>query len=316
MSFHMSNILKAMKRYATGMIDRIELRHLRYFIAVAEELHFGRAARKLGIAQPPLSLQIQRLEAELGTSLFDRTSRRVQLTPAGRTLLEEGRRALAGVRDAVDAAQRASRGETGSLTVAFAASVMFLSLPRVIRQFRESFPGVRLELRELGTGPQMIALRNGDLDLGFLREPPPDDELETETIMTERLLIAVSKRHPLAGRRRVQLTDVANDDFVLFPRDLAPGLYGHVLRVCAEAGVHPRIVQTSREMYTTVSLVEAGMGVTIIPESVRQMGRRGVQYFPISSEAATTRIDAAWRTDNINPIRESFLGIARTAARR
>ena len=312
----MSNILKAMKRYATGMIDRIELRHLRYFIAVAEELHFGRAARKLGIAQPPLSLQIQRLEAELGTSLFDRTSRRVQLTPAGRTLLEEGRRALAGVRDAVDAAQRASRGETGSLTVAFAASVMFLKLPRVIRQFRESFPGVRLELRELGTGPQMIALRNGDLDLGFLREPPPDDELETETIMTERLLIAVSKRHPLAGRRRVQLTDVANDDFVLFPRDLAPGLYGHVLRVCAEAGVHPRIVQTSREMYTTVSLVEAGMGVTIIPESVRQMGRRGVQYFPISSEAATTRIDAAWRTDNINPIRESFLGIARTAARR
>jgi len=316
MAFHMSNILNTMKRYATGMIDRIELRHLRYFIAVAEELHFGRAARKLGIAQPPLSLQIQRLEAELGTSLFDRTSRRVQLTPAGRTLLEEGRRALAGVRDAVDAAQRASRGETGSLTVAFAASVMFLSLPRVIRQFRESFPGVRLELRELGTGPQMIALRNGDLDLGFLREPPLDDELETETIMTERLLIAVSKRHPLARRRQVQLTDVANEDFVLFPRDLAPGLYGHVLRVCAEAGVHPRIVQTSREMYTTVSLVEAGMGVTIIPESVRQMGRRGVQYFPIASEAATTRIDAAWRTDNINPIRESFLGIARTAARR
>jgi DNA-binding transcriptional LysR family regulator len=316
MAFHMSNILKAMKRYAAGMIERIELRHLRYFIAVAEELHFGRAARKLGIAQPPLSLQIQRLEAELGTSLFDRTSRRVQLTPAGRTLLEEGRRALAGVRDAVDAAQRASRGETGSLTVAFAASVMFLSLPRIIRQFRESFPGVRLELRELGTGPQMIALRNGELDLGFLREPPLDDELETETIMTERLLIAVSKRHPLARRRQVQLTDVANDDFVLFPRDLAPGLYGHVLRVCAEAGVHPRIVQTSREMYTTVSLVEAGMGVTIIPESVRQMGRRGVQYFPISSEAATTRIDAAWRTDNINPIRESFLGIARTAARR
>ena len=316
MVFHMSNILNAMKRYAAGMIERIELRHLRYFIAVAEELHFGRAARRLGIAQPPLSLQIQRLEAELGTSLFDRTSRRVQLTPAGRTLLEEGRRALAGIRDAVDAAQRAARGETGSLTVAFAASVMFLSLPRVIRQFRESFPGVRLELRELGTGPQMIALRNGELDLGFLREPPPDDELETETIMTERLLIAVSKRHPLAGRRRVQLTDVANDDFVLFPRDLAPGLYGHVLRVCAEAGVHPRIVQTSREMYTTVSLVEAGMGVTIIPESVRQMGRRGVQYFPISSDAATTRIDAAWRTDNVNPIRESFLGMARTAARR
>jgi DNA-binding transcriptional LysR family regulator len=316
MAFHMSNILNAMKRYAAGMIDRIELRHLRYFIAVAEELHFGRAARKLGIAQPPLSLQIQRLEAELGTSLFDRTSRRVQLTPAGRALLEEGRRALAGVRDAVDAAQRASRGETGSLTVAFASSVMFLSLPRVIRQFRESFPGVRLELRELPTGPQLIALRNGDLDLGFVRESSPEDELQTETMMTERLLLAISKRHPLAGRKRLQLTDVAGDDFVLFPRDLAPGLYGHVLRICAEAGVQPHIVQTSRELYTTVSLVEAGMGVTIIPESVRQMGWRGVQYFPIGSEAATTKIDAAWRTDNFNPILQSFLGIARMAARR
>ena len=293
----------------------IEIRHLRYFIAVAEELHFGRAARRLGIAQPPLSLQIQKLEAELGVALFERTSRRVQLTAAGETLLDEGRRALEGVRSATDAAVRAARGETGSLTIAFAASVMFLTLPRMIRNFREEFPGVRLELRELPTGQQIAALRTGELDIGFLREPPSDDVFVTETVIREQLVLALSKRHPLATRKWLRLIDVANEDFVLFPRDLAPGLHAHVLAMCAEAGIHPRIVQTSRELYTTISLVEAGIGVTIIPESVRKMGWRGVRYFPIASPFSTTRIDAAWRPDNRSPIVPAFLAIARSELR-
>jgi DNA-binding transcriptional LysR family regulator len=297
------------------MTDRLELRHLRYFVAVAEELHFGRAARRLGITQPPLSLQIQRLETELGVRLFERTNRRVELTPAGKALLAEGRHVLADFDNAANAARRAARGETGSLTVAFAASVMFLSLPRIIRRFRAQFPSVRLELRELPTGSQIVALRNGELDIGFLREPPPDAELTTETVMREELLLALSKRHALASRKRLRLVDVANEDFVLFPRDLAPGLHAHVLAVCAEAGVHPRIVQTSRELYTTVSLVEAGLGVTIIPASVRQMGWRGVRYYPIRSPSAVTRIDAAWRSDNASPILPAFVEIARSEAR-
>jgi len=297
------------------MTERLELRHLRYFVAVAEELHFGRAARRLGITQPPLSLQIQRLETELGVRLFERTNRRVELTPAGKALLAEGRHVLADFDNATKAAQRAARGETGSLTVAFAASVMFLSLPRIIRRFRAQFPSVRLELRELPTGSQIVALRNGELDIGFLREPPPDAELTTETVMREELLLALSKRHALASRKRLRLIDVANEDFVLFPRDLAPGLHAHVLAVCAEAGVHPRIVQTSRELYTTVSLVEAGLGVTIIPASVRQMGWRGVRYYPIRSPSAVTRIDAAWRSDNASPILPAFVEIARSEAR-
>jgi DNA-binding transcriptional LysR family regulator len=297
------------------MTDSIELRHLRYFIAVAEELHFGRAAKRIGIAQPPLSLQIQRLEAMLGVTLFDRSTRQVHLTPAGQTLLDEGRVALASVGAATKAAQRAARGEVGSLSVAFAASVMFLSLPRIIQRFRREFPGVRLELRELPTGPQLTGLRMRDLDIGFLREPPPEEGIETETVMEEQLLLALSKRHPLAKAKRLRLSHVANEDFVLFPRDLAPGLYAHVLAVCAEAGVHPRIVQTSRELYTTVSLVEAGLGVTIIPASVRQMGWRGVRYYPITSPAAITRIAAAWRADNPSPIIPAFLEIARAVAK-
>jgi DNA-binding transcriptional LysR family regulator len=294
------------------MIERIELRHLRYFVAVAEELHFGRAARRLGIAQPPLSQQIQRLETELGVLLFDRANRRVELTAAGRTLLDEGRRVIESFHAATDAARRAARGETGSLTVAFAASVMFLSLPKIIRRFRDQFPNVRLELRELPTGSQIVALRTGDLDVGFLREPPHDDAFVTETVMRERLVLALSKRHELASRKRLRLIDVANEDFVLFPRDLAPGLHAHVLAMCAEVGVHPRIVQTSRELYTTISLVEAGLGVTIIPEGVRKMGWRGVRYYPVVSPYAITRIDAAWRPDNRSPIIPAFLEIARS----
>ena len=296
------------------MTERIELRHLKYFVAVAEELHFGQAARRLGIAQPPLSVQIQRLEAELGVPLFERTSRRVELTAAGHRLLEEGKRILDDFSGAMEAARRAARGETGSITVAFAASVMFLSLPRIIRRFREEFPSVRLELRELPTGMQIDALRAGDLDIGFLREPPTDEAFATETVMRERLVLALSKRHELASRKRLRLIDVANEDFVLFPRDLAPGLHAHVLAMCAEAGVHPRVVQTSRELYTTVSLVEAGLGVTIIPESVQKMGWRGVRYFPVSSAFATTRIDAAWRPDSRNAIIPAFLEITRSLA--
>jgi DNA-binding transcriptional LysR family regulator len=296
------------------MHERIELRHLRYFVAVAEELHFGRAAQRLGIAQPPLSLQIQRLEAELGVSLFDRTSRRVALTAAGHALLDEGRRVIQNFSSATDAARRAARGETGSISVAFAASVMSLSLPKIIRRFRDDLPRVRLELREIPTSAQITALRRGELDIGFLREPPNDDAFVTETVMRERLVLALSKRHELASRKRLRLIDVANEDFVLFPRDLTPGLHAHILAMCAEAGVHPRIVQTSRELYTTISLVEAGLGVTIIPESVRRMGWRGVRYYPIASPLALTRIDAAWRPENTNPIVPAFLDIARAMA--
>ena len=288
----------------------LELRPLRYFVAVAEELHFGRAAQRLGIAQPPLSLAIQRLERDLGVALLARSNRRVALTDAGHQLLGDARRILAEVVRAAEDTRRAARGETGSLSVAFAASVMFLSLPRIIRRFREQFPRVHLELRELPTGLQLAALRTGELDVGFLREPPVDDLLTTETVMREPLVMAVSRRHALATTRHLELAQLAHEDFVLFPRDLAPGLYAQVMDCCARAGFAPRVVQESRELYTTVSLVEAGLGVTIIPDSVRKIGWRGIRYVPI--RGATTRIDAAWRTDGASPVVTAFLECVRT----
>ncbi len=293
------------------MAADLELRHLRYFIAVAEELHFGRAATRLGIAQPPLSQQIQKLEEILGARLFERTSRRVNLTDAGRVFLLEARRVLALAEDAVQAAHRAGRGESGVLRVAFAATVMFLALPRIIRVFRERYPEVHLDLREMPTGTQLSALRAGDIDLGLVREPSPDPEFEIETVMEEPLVIAINRAHRLADRRSLPVALLAEEPFVGFPRELAPGLHAQVMGLCRRAGFSPRVVQESRELYTSVSLVEAGVGVSILPASVEKLGWPNVRYRTIPPPAGLTRIAAAWRVDRPRPVIGAFLSVVR-----
>lgn len=291
------------------MADQLELRHLRYFAAVAEELHFGRAAARLGIAQPPLSQQIQRLERLLQVRLLERTSRRVQLTPAGEVFLAEARRVLEAAEGAVEAAQRVGRGESGTLRVAFAATVMFLALPRIIRTFRERFPRVHLDLREMPTGPQLAGIKTGDIDIGFVREPRPDPELEIMTVMTEPLRIAVNRAHPLAAKATLAVRDLMHEPFVLFPAELAPGLHAQVIGLCRAAGFTPNVVEESRELYTSVSLVEAGLGVSILPASVEKLGWKGVRYRAIPSARAETRIAAAWRKDRARPVVEAFMGV-------
>lgn len=291
------------------MTQPLELRHLRYFVAVAEELHFGRAAQRLGMAQPPLSQQIQRLEQIIGAQLFERTSRRVQLTDAGNALLPDARRLLAGAEAALLAARRAGRGEQGELRVAFAATVMFLALPEIIRAFRDRFPGVHLDLREMPTGPQLTGIKAGEIDIGFVREPEPDAELEIVTVMREPLRIAVPKGHPLASRATISVRHLADEPFVLFPAELAPGLHAQVMALCRAAGFTPRVVEESRELYTSVSLVEAGIGVSILPASVEKLGWRGVRYRAIPSASAETRIAAAWRKDRGRPVVEAFMRV-------
>ncbi|MFN8650436.1 MAG: LysR family transcriptional regulator [Gemmatimonadales bacterium] len=292
-------------------IDQIELRHLRYFSILAEELHFGRAAARLGIAQPPLSQQIRRLETVLGTRLLDRTSRRVQLTEAGEVFLQGVQRILTGVAVTAEATRRTGRGEAGELRVAFAATVMFLALPQIIREFRARFPRVHLDLREMPTGPQLEGLRQGTIEIGFVREPRPDPALEMVTVMREPLRIAVNRSHPLAARPTLAVKDLSDEPFVLFPAELAPGLHAQVLSLCKSAGFVPRIVEESRELYTSVSLVEAGVGVSILPASVEKLGWRGVRYRPIPSAGAETRIAAAWRKDRPKPVIEAFMGVVK-----
>lgn len=296
------------------MEPSVELRQLRYFVAVAEELHFGRAAARLRMAQPPLSQQIARLERKLGTRLFERTSRRVELTEAGRVLLVDARRILAATREAVLATQRAGRGEAGAISVGFTTSAMLLGLPRIIREFRERFPGIHLDLREMSTAQQLAALRGGELDLGLVRQPPADELLRTEPAMSEPLVVAVAADHRLAAEETVAPADLAEEEFVLFPAEVAPGLHAQVLAICLEAGFAPRVVQESREIYTTVNLVGAGLGVTITPASIQKMGWRGVVFRPLPFPTVT-RIELAWHADNHRPVVQSFLRVVRAVTR-
>lgn len=323
----------------------MEVRHLRYFQVVARELHFGRAAAQLGMAQPPLSQQIRRLEELLGVMLLHRTSRRVTLTDAGAVLLEACDRVLQAMDGALDATRRAAEGETGRIAVAFASSVMFQTLPSLLRAFGNRYPEVVLELRELPTGLQLAALQAGELDVGFVREPPVTPGVELETVMREPLVVAMARAHPLVAALADRLADrladgmadglapdggpgddpgdgidpgelgrLADEPFVLFPRELAPGLHAQVMALCAGAGFEPRVIQESRELYTTVSLVEAGVGVTLVPASIRKMGWTGVRYLPV--RGVDTRIDMAWSTHpggsrTPRPVVAAFLSLVR-----
>jgi len=287
----------------------VELRHLRYFCAVADELHFGRAAARLGLSQPPLSLQIRQLEEMVGARLFDRHSRSVALTDAGRALHESARRLLRDVEAALAAARQAGSGEVGELRVAFAPTLMLSTFADMLRRYRSRHPGVRLDLRELPSAEQTAALLRGDIDVGFAREAGPDQRLHVEPIAREPLMIALNRDHPRARQARVPVSALANDPWVLFPRAIAPLLYDHVLRLCQDAGFVPRVVQESRETYTTVGLVGAGVGVTIIPAGVSRMGWRRVAYKTIPK--ASTELSMIWTAGPTRPIVETFLAAAR-----
>jgi DNA-binding transcriptional LysR family regulator len=239
----------------------MELRHLRYFLAVAEDLHFGRAAARLHIAQPPLSRQIRNLEAELGITLFHRTRRRVQLTQAGQLFLEAARRVLADVEEAVRVAQRAGRGEIGRLLIGFVGTATCDVLLRALRVFRERFPEVILCLQELTTVQQVEALHEKRLDVGFLRPPIEDESLSLMVLTREPFVVAVSAAHPLSRQPQVPLRRLAGEAFVLFPRQAAPGFYDQVIRLCQRAGFSPNIAQEASQVHALLGLVAAGLGV-------------------------------------------------------
>lgn len=289
----------------------MELRHLRYFVAVAEELHFGRAAEKLHIAQPPLSQQIRRLEEELGVRLFERTRRRVQLTHAGHAFLEQARQTLAQAAQAVRVARKADQGEVGQLAVGFVDSAVYHALPPVLREFRERFPQVELVLRELGAADQFQLLRDGRLHAGFVRSGIDDPALTQKMLFDEPLMAALPRTHPLARREGVCLRDLAADPFVIFPRALGAGFYDQIVSLCRKAGFSPRVVQEANEMQTIVSLVAAGIGVAVVPASIRNLRMEGVVYLHIRKPSARTAMTLAWRRDDSSPVLKAFLQVVR-----
>lgn len=293
----------------------MELRALRYFTALAEELHFGRAARRLSITQPPLSQAIGKLERELGVRLFERTRRRVALTLAGATFLEEARATLARAAQAVELAQRAQRGEVGRLAVGYLAATAFTLLPLVLRDFSRGFPGVKLDLRELTIPQQHAALLRGDIDVAILRPPVSEAELASETILAEPFVLALPARHPLRALRRVPAKRLAGEPFVMFPRQ--PGLVNHdlVMDFCLRAGFTPRVAQEAYQTHTVVGLVSAGIGIALVPASTQKIGLAGVTYRKLRETTPLSRTALAWRRADLSPAVAAFLEVARRVAK-
>lgn len=288
----------------------MDLKRLRCFVAVAEELHFGRAAARLHLTQPALSQQIRRLEDELGVQLLQRTQRRVALTESGRLFLEKTRLVLTHADTAVRSVQRANRGEIGELSIGFVGSATLGILPEVLKVFRRRFPQIQLSVHELTTSQQIASLGTRQIRVGFLRPPVSDPDVATETISREPWVVAMPHDHALRARSVIALNELAHEPFIGTPRMLGPGFYDQVTGLCLRAGFTPRIVQEAVQMQTVVSLVNAGFGVACVPQSVAKLSHRDVLYKKIRG-SPTVEMAIAWRRDDESPVLESFVSLVR-----
>ncbi|QTF08373.1 LysR family transcriptional regulator [Brenneria izadpanahii] len=271
----------------------IELRHLRYFIAVAEELHFGRAAEKLLISQPPLSQQIQILEEQVGAKLLERNNRNVRLTPAGEMFLKEAWSIIAQVNQAAERAARIQRGEIGELTIGFTSSAPFIKkVSRSLLRFRQSFPQVHIQMIELNTKQQIEPLLNGKLDIGVMRNNPLPDALEHQLLLHEALVAVVHEEHPLATQAKgpISISQLANEPFVFFSRAVGTALYDETLTLLKKYGITPYITQEVGEAMTIVGLVSSGLGVSILPASFMRIKVDGVKYLQLAESDAITEV--------------------------
>ena len=293
----------------------IDLRQLRYFVSVAEELHFGRAATRLHMTQPPLSQTILALEEALGAPLFLRSRRSVALTPAGQALLPEARRMLAQAAELPELVRRAASGEAGRLSLAFVSSADYSVLPPFLRSYRAQFPQVQISLHEATSDVQVDDLLHNRVDAGLLIPPLPDKaraELNYLKVLDEPLILAApAGLDALLAGGPVWLKDLPALPLIIFPRPIAPRLHDAILACFRDAGITPAIGQQAIQMQTIVSLVSAGMGLALVPQSVSNLMRRGVEYRPLHDVAPRVETGLAWRCDNRAPALQGFLDLLR-----
>ena len=293
----------------------LDLRQLRYFVSVAEELHFGRAAVRLHMTQPPLSQAILALEQALGAPLLLRSRRSVALTPAGQALLPEARRMLAQAAELPELVRRAASGEAGRLSLAFVSSADYSVLPPFLRSYRAQFPQVQISLHEATSDVQVDDLLHNRVDAGLLIPPLPDKaraELNYLKVLDEPLILAApAGLDALLAGGPVWLKDLPALPLIIFPRPIAPRLHDAILACFRDAGITPAIGQQAIQMQTIVSLVSAGMGLALVPQSVSNLMRRGVEYRPLHDVAPRVETGLAWRCDNRAPALQGFLDLLR-----
>lgn len=294
----------------------MDLRQLRQFVAIAEERSYGRAAQRLHVSQPPLSVAVQRLEAEIGVRLLDRNRHGVRLTPAGEAFLQEARRTLAHAQQSVDIAQRAASGKLGTLRLSFVPSAGLTVVPHLLRLFRQDHPDVKLILSGETTSQQMVALAQGATDVGLVVPPLHEAAgLRVQPLRQEDLVLAVPCAHALAGQARVQLKDLADEDFVGFPVKEGPGFESVVMAACQDCGFIPRFVQTASQMQAIVALVAGGLGIALVPQAMRAVAMDNVRYLAVRKGRAPVRyaLGLAYSPANQNPALAAFLALAERA---
>jgi DNA-binding transcriptional LysR family regulator len=293
-----------------------DLRQLRYFVAVAERLHFGRAAQALHISQPPLSRAIRALEDDLGVPLFHRTRRRVELTPQGMRLLEEARRLTGQLERTVHELRAMAGGDHARLRIGFVSLADYGVLPELLKTYKSAQPGVRLALREMLSPDQAAALAAGELDFGLLLPPVAGTAgLDHLVVQRERFVLALPARHRLAaGTGTLALREMAGEPFVTIPRQIAPRLYDIVAQLAAQAGISLNIAQEAIQMQTVVSLVSSGLGAAIVPASVANLGRRGVVYRQLADRHPRLDVWLAWRKGMPDTPGREFISLARSLA--
>jgi DNA-binding transcriptional LysR family regulator len=293
----------------------MELRHLRYFLAVAEERHFGRAAARLHMAQPPLSQQIRQLEDELGVRLLDRNTRRVELTDAGAAYLERVRAVLAEVDQAGEEARRVAAGLQGRLVVGCVGSATYSLLPALARTVREELPGIDFGFRgEMLVPDQVAALLDRQIDLALLRPPVDEPALRVATLRRDRLIVALPDAHRLAERRRLRVEDLRGEDLVIHATGRSV-MHGTVQALCRDAGFEPRVRHQVAETSTLVTFVAAGLGIAVVPEPVSRLGVAGTTYLPLADRDARIDLATAVRADDNSPALARVLTVLAQLAR-
>lgn len=298
----------------------IDLKQLKYFLAVAEEKSFSRAAERLHISQPPLSQQIMKLEAELGVKLFARTTRSFELTVAGRALMNEAAELLAKMRMTIDTVRQIDRGEVGRLRVGIVGSAMWGPIPSLLEEFQGKYPRVTWTIHELGPTVQYEALRAKQIDVGFWREPKLDesdlrnDSLRQELCFRENVCVAVNEHHPLAKKEAIELVDIADEPMLTLALDKS-AFPRYLIQCCVDAGFEPAIFQEANEPQTLLAMVGAGLGVTLMPETTSRIGWPGVVFLPIRTNPPSANLYITYTTTDDAPVVRAFLNILRPAER-
>lgn len=287
----------------------MEPRLLQYFVAVAEELNFSRAAQRLHVSQPAVSRQIRQLEQTLGVQLFERMGHLIQLTSTGHLLLQEARSLLAHMEQSTRIVQETGSGEVGRLTLGFIPAASNEVLPGILREFRAHFPKVELTLREVMPEQAVQRLHDGRIDIGFLLLSGADLDFDYKTVSRELLVVALPEAHPLAAESRIEMRELANASFIMPARYSVPSLYGKVMEVCRQAGFTPNVAQGEVGlMQTTIGLVAGGIGVALVPASLQNLTRKGVVYREVEDLKPTIEMSVLWRPSDNNPVLGSFLG--------